>query len=136
MSRVDCYGPSLVQPQNGGKAAGVKKFKFSALSTCLTTKAMLRRSLAILLLLSVACASSAITPGEQSAIRAVLKHFPDLEYHVLPQWSADRDPCAYPPFYGITCSNGTDPHILGLYGRLFFYGRQLCIGSPFSTFLF
>lgn len=72
----------------------------------------------LLLLISSAFISSALTPGEISAIEAIYQNFPKLGI-IDPPWTSNAsNACGTPGFEGITCSLGPEPHVLGLYDTI------------------
>lgn len=77
----------------------------------------LRPLLAFLLLLALLLGSEALTAKEETAVREFMGAFPVLA-SASPPWLNASDACNNPPFYGLSCSNDTDPHILGLYELL------------------
>ena len=58
--------------------------------------------------------------GEETALQALLDSFPKLTT-TQPPWTINvSQACETPSFYGLTCSDGPDPHILKLYESIFY----------------
>lgn len=72
--------------------------------------------LCMLLLASVECL--ALSAGEEEALLAIRASFPALAL-TSPPWTQNVSlACEPEPFYGLQCSEGPDPHVIGLYVAL------------------
>lgn len=78
------------------------------------------RTITLFLLLLLVSPTYGLTSGEEGAIADILESFPHLREE-SPPWNYNVSlACDEPPFYGLTCSNGPDPHVLKMYGLLLF----------------
>ena len=76
-----------------------------------TMKCHLTTLVLICLAFSVAC----LTDGEKSALQQLVFNFPLLN-STNPPWTSNiSSACAQPAFYGLNCTNGDDPHVVGMY---------------------
>lgn len=77
---------------------------------------LMKCSLLLLLLLSLLCSSAlALSEGEKSALQAILLNFSGLG-SASPPWTANvASACTPPGFYGVSCSNDSDPHVIRMY---------------------
>lgn len=85
----------------------------------------------LLLLALVLFGAHALSPGELNALSSFLTNFPILAAQSPPWQSNVSLACSSPGFYGITCSNETDAHVLGLYVRHF---RFATVGESIAVF--
>lgn len=68
----------------------------------------------VLLLLAVSLAKG-LTEGEKEALEEFKTNWTGLQA-ATPPWNRNvSTACDVPVFYGLSCSNGPDPHILELY---------------------
>lgn len=68
----------------------------------------------VFLLLAVSFANG-LTEGEQQALKEFQLKWPGLQ-RIQPAWIRDvSTACDEPVFYGLTCSNESDPHVTELY---------------------
>ena len=72
----------------------------------------------LLLGLTLVLSAHALTVGEKSAIEAIFNHFPVLGQSTPPWTSNASEACSEPPFYGLSCSDTSDPHVVSLYVAL------------------
>ena len=87
--------------------------------TCADYISTMKLFLLLSLLLSTVYGSNALAAGEIVALEKLLATFPALQAQT-PPWSANTTLACEPPgFYGLTCSEGPDRHILKLYGPFF-----------------
>lgn len=85
----------------------------------LTNRAM-TKLLALILLLWLVSVAYGLTRGEKDALEAFQTTWPGLQL-VTPSWNRSvLTACDPPVFYGLTCDNGPDPHITGMYAGIFF----------------
>ena len=75
----------------------------------------MRLCIILLVVLSLVCSSLALTPEEETALHAFYEAFPGLALASPPWTSNASKACEGPGFYGITCSNDSDTHVIGLY---------------------
>lgn len=79
------------------------------------TSNLMRSCLVPLVLLLTVYGAFALTSGEELALQAFLRDIPALN-ETSPPWTLDTSKaCSALGFYGVECSNGTDPHIIGMY---------------------
>lgn len=80
----------------------------------------------VLLLLAVSLAEG-LTEGEKQALEYLQRTWPGLQL-VTPAWNRSVDTaCDVPVFYGLACSNESDPHVTKLYVAKTDYHRKLHI---------
>ena len=80
----------------------------------------MRTALAILILALVVLVADALSTEEEEAIQALLLSIPALNATSPPWTSNSSAACDKPSFYGLNCSNGEEPHVIGLYVDVFF----------------
>lgn len=72
----------------------------------------------LLVLATLVCclaATCALSASEEGALQEVFAAWPDFGRQPLP-WSLNFSSACDPPgFRGVTCSNDSDPHVIGLY---------------------
>lgn len=69
-----------------------------------------------LALLTLSSAALALSEDEKQGLSRILNEIPLLSNMSSP-WSQNVSlACDTPGFYGITCSDGPDPHVIGMYG--------------------
>ena len=78
----------------------------------------MRPSLLFLLLITLVLSTNALTSGEENALEGLLSQFPSLTTCTPPWTSNVSVACDDPPFYGLSCSNGDDKHVLKMYGAI------------------
>lgn len=100
----------------------------------------MRLCLILLLLLGAVFSALALTDGEVLAVEAFYRNFPALQTTTPPWQTNGTLACTKPVFYGLTCSDGPDPHITTLYesslafnSKVVSVGLQLC--SRISSYL-
>lgn len=76
----------------------------------------MRPSLVLLILAFAVAAADALSQSELKALEALGTSFPVLATKYPPWTSNISAACDSRPFYGLTCSDGPDPHVLELYG--------------------
>lgn len=72
----------------------------------------------LVLLLFLTVTVAALTEGENEALSAILDSWPIL---ASPSGGWDKNvskACEADPFYGLTCSESPDPHVVGMYAQL------------------
>lgn len=75
--------------------------------------------LLVLLLLCSALSALSLSTGEEEALLDLYRNYPLLGNQPHP-WSANvTNACVSPGFTGVMCSDGEDPHVIGLYGKQF-----------------
>lgn len=88
-----------------------------------STHAWMKCFIWIVVLLSAIYCTSALNGSEESAILAIATNFPALA-SAQPAWTSNASSaCDSPGFYGLTCSDGPESHILKLYVDLFEVAR-------------
>lgn len=93
----------------------IGKLLFSLSKTHVAWKPLMKHLIAIVLLVALLSGSSALTSGEENALKALLHSFPALA-DAAPAWSSNTSAaCDLLPFYGVTCSDGPEKHITRLY---------------------
>ena len=82
--------------------------------------------------------SLALSEGEEKVINDLFQEWPVL-HSVSPPWTSNASEACDVPFGGLTCSQGLEKHIIGLYDANFFfqvsisfYGLTVssCFASP------
>lgn len=77
------------------------------------------RLIAIILLFYWICTATALSGGEEQAIKDLLIAFPILG-HLRPPWTSNAsEACNKPPFKGIMCGDSPEIHVTELYDQLF-----------------
>lgn len=73
----------------------------------------------VLVLLIALWRTSALSSRELEAISSLAEEWPVLR-SLVPSWTLNAsEACNDPPFYGLTCSGGPDPHVVSLYDKGF-----------------
>jgi hypothetical protein len=77
----------------------------------------MHRFLPLLVLLAwLVSGNLALSESEAFALRSLTRRWPSLTT-LKPQWSLDTSSACVEPFWqGLNCSEGNDPHVIGLYG--------------------
>ena len=93
----------------------------------------MKRIIVLLLLLNTAYFCFALTQDEETGLEALLTNFPALA-SMEPSWSTNvSEACRDRPFYGLTCSDGPDQHVLKMYAAVFFLSFPIFVPSCFLT---
>lgn len=73
---------------------------------------------ALIIVICVICIAESLSLGEKECISDFLSAWPDLGSLVPPWTSNASSACDNPPFKGITCTEGPEKHVIGLYDRI------------------
>lgn len=94
---------------------------------------LMRPNLLLLLLLAVICGTHALSLSEETALEALFQNFSALA-SANPPWHANASSaCEAPIFYGLTCSDGDDQHVLRLYASRFGWPLGSSFTSPLTA---
>lgn len=87
--------------------------------------------LLLVLVISIAFSAQALSDGEQVTLQNILETMPNL--NILGNgWNSNTSTaCTEPVFYGLTCSNDTEPHVVKLYVHFFAIQLPLSLILPF-----
>ena len=78
----------------------------------------MRHILVLFILLSSTLAALALSEDELRAIEGLREAFHGLDTLQSRPWSSNASAACDPPyFYGLTCSEGPDPHVIKMYVR-------------------
>lgn len=93
----------------------------------------MKRLLRTVVLLLLAVWALALTSDEQTALIELRSSIPNLRALPAP-WIADpTEACDSDYFEGVTCSDGPDPHVIGLYEAILRFGPKVGSLSSFSA---
>lgn len=91
----------------------------------------MRGSLCVLAVLLLASWALALTGPEEKAVFALMESLPNLRLQPYPWLNDSTKICDHDLFEGLTCSDGPDKHIIGLYEALFSFGfRDVKFPTP------
>lgn len=79
----------------------------------------MKRYQLLLLFAALISGALALTAGEESVLQTFRTSWPALSF-IQPVWTENiSEACGPRPFYGLTCSEGPDPHVTKMYGAVF-----------------